>query len=80
MILKDLQSELARELAMRNKKYPEWIQSGLLNQAIAEKQFNRLKTVALLLGAMTEREYQELLSRATSTEPKKKEQLDLFSV
>lgn len=80
MILKDLQSELARELALRNKKYPEWIQSGLLNQTIAEKQFNRLKTVALLLGAMTEREYQELLSRATSTEPKKKEQLDLFSV
>lgn len=80
MILKDLQSEVARELGMRNKKYPEWIQSGLLNKAVAERQFERLKTVALLLGAMTEREYQDLLSRATSTDPKKKEQLDLFSV
>lgn len=79
MILKDIQSEVARELGMRNKKYPEWIQSGLLNKAVAERQFERLKTVALLLGAMTEREFQDFLNRAL--DPKKNEPApDLFSV
>lgn len=76
--LKDLQTEVARELVMRNKKYPEWIQSGLLNKDVANRQFERLKAVSLLLGAMTEREYQDLLKRAT--DPKKNEPaLDLFS-
>ncbi len=78
MTLKDLQTEVARELVMRNKKYPEWIQSGFLNKDVANRQFERLKAVSLLLGAMTEREYQDLLKRAT--DPKKNEPTpDLFS-
>lgn len=78
MNLKDAQTEVARELAMRNKKYPEWIQSGFLNKDVAQRQFDRLKTVSILLSAMTEREFQDLLKRAT--DPKKKEPApDLFS-
>ena len=77
MSLKDLQTEVARELAMRNKKYPEWIRSGFLNRDVANRQFERLKAVSLLLGALTDREYQDLMNRANGT--KKNEPLDLFS-
>lgn len=79
MNLKDIQSEVARELIMRNKKYPEWINSGFLNKDHAQRQFDRMKTVSLILGSMTEREFQDLLKRAT--DPKKNEAApDLFSV
>lgn len=76
--LKDLQSEVARELALRNKKYPEWIQSGFLNRDVANRQFERLKAVSLLLGALTEREYQDLMDRGANG-TKKNEPLDLFN-
>lgn len=79
MILKDLQAEVSRELVMRNKKYPEWINSGFLNKDHAQRQFDRMKTVSLILGSMTEREFQDLLKRAT--DPKKNEPApDLFIV
>lgn len=79
MNLKDLQSEVARELVMRNKKYPEWINSGFLNKDHAQRQFDRMKTVSLILGTMTEREFQDFLTRAL--DPKKNEPApDLFSV
>ena len=76
--LKDLQTEVARELVMRNKKYPEWIQSGFLKKEVAQRQFDRMKAVSTVLNVMTEREFQAFLKRA-ETDPKKNEQPNLFS-
>jgi len=75
MTLKDAQTELARELAMRSRKYPEWVQAGLLSKEVAERQFARLKFALLLFEHMTEKEFQELSQR--TNEPKKKLQLEL---
>lgn len=80
MTLKDVQTELSRELTLRRSVYPKLIQSQKLNEKIAKKQFERLQTAATLLANMTESEFQALLNRS-STKPKKKEPApDLFSV
>lgn len=71
MNLKELQTEVVRELVMRNNKYPEWIQSGFLKKEVAERQFDRMKVVSTILSVMTERELQAFLKRA-EIDPKKK--------
>jgi len=80
MSLKEVQTELARELTLRRSVYPKLIQSQKLNATQAKKQFDRLQTAATLLINMTESEFQALLNRS-STDPKKNEPApDLFSV
>ena len=52
----DVIRELERELKLREKMYPEWIQSGKLNRQRAEKQYLRLKEAVRLLSEKAEAE------------------------
>lgn len=59
----EAQTEVGRELDMRKRNYPKWVQSGSLNKDQAKRQMDRMATVWCILDTMTETEFADLIKR-----------------
>jgi hypothetical protein len=64
--LEEMIAEVERELALRRRHYPNWIMTGRLKQATAERHITTLEAVVVLLrGLADEPDLVERMQRGT---------------
>ena len=66
---KEVASELAREIKVRQKGYPQMIQAQLLHPDHAHNQMVRINSAFAVIEAMTESEFADLLKRFKESKP-----------
>lgn len=74
----EAQNEVGRELDLRKKHYPRWIQAQTLHPDHAKRQMERMTAVWCVLEAMTEKEFQDLLERYNNLSNTGAQQLSLL--
>ena len=75
---KDIQKELERELKMRERLYPGWIQKETLNKDQAKKQLDRLGAALYLVTNLTDGQYKKLVDMIDKKLNVKSVQTELF--
>ena len=58
---KDITKELDREIKLRKKLYPKWIQNEQLHEEQAKKQIERLEAALYILEHLTDGQYAKLI-------------------
>ncbi len=58
--LEELIEEAERELKMREKVYPRWIQYGKINEKTAERRLNRQKGIVNILKKLKDKQGKQI--------------------